>query len=118
MVFHLLIPPHRVYTTENGGFLKLLNIKGSPKSGGSIRYLNLPGNPAGTPTKTIWIFSDVINETANFQMPFLLTCRPEQMLERAKANGAYCPDTRTQIYVYGATPKDLSPQGWQAVTSF
>lgn len=76
------------------------------------------GKSANTQTKTIWIFSDMINETPNFQMPSLLPTGPEQMLERAKANGLIVPLNGYKIYIYGATPNGLSPQAWLAIKSF
>jgi hypothetical protein len=68
--------------------------------------------------KTIWIFSDMMNETNIFQMPTLLSLGPEQMLERAKTNGLIVPMNGYKVYVYGATPNGLSPQAWLAVKNF
>jgi hypothetical protein len=51
-------------------------------------------------------------------MPSLLPTGPEQMLERAKANGLIVPLAGYKIYVYGATPNGLSPQAWLAVKAF
>ena len=41
--------------------------------------------------KTIWIFSDMVNETPNFLMPALIGSGPDRMLDRAKANGLLVP---------------------------
>jgi hypothetical protein len=68
--------------------------------------------------KTIWIFSDMMHETQNFQMPTLLALGPEKMLERAKANGLVVPLNGYKIFVYGATPNGLTPQAWLIVRNF
>jgi hypothetical protein len=68
--------------------------------------------------KTIWIFSDMVNETSNFAMPTLLGLGPERMMERAKANGLVVPLTGYRIYVNGATPNGLTPQAWVIVKTF
>src|SRR5262249_52212478 len=69
------------------------------------------GTAKGFP-KVVWIFSDMMNETRSFLMPTLLSIGPEQMLERAKANGLLVPLNGYRIYVYGASPSGLSPQAW------
>jgi len=46
---------------------------------------------SGAVSKTIWISSDMMNESANLNMPPLLPTGPEKMLERAKANGLIVP---------------------------
>ena len=68
--------------------------------------------------KTIWIFSDMMNETASFPMPALLGMGPERMLERAKADGLLVPLTGYTIYIQGASPSGLSPQAWLRVKKF
>jgi len=69
-------------------------------------------------TKTIRIFSDMVNETKDFNMPALISGGPEQMLERVKANGLVVPLDGYHIYVQGASPSGLSPQAWTAVKTF
>jgi hypothetical protein len=69
-------------------------------------------------TKAIWIFSDMNNETAQFPMPMLLNLGPEQMLERAKTNRLIVPLKGYKVYVYGASPKGLTPQEWEAIKNF
>ena len=68
--------------------------------------------------KTIWIFSDMMNETPSFLMPALLEAGPERMLERAKANGLLVPLKGFTIYVQGASSSGLSPQAWLTVKRF
>jgi len=68
--------------------------------------------------KTIWIFSDMMNETQDFPMPTLIAIGPEQMLERVKANGLLVPMNGYKIYVYGASPSSLTPQSWIAIRRF
>jgi len=86
--------------------LKML-FESSPKADGSHA---LP--------KTIWIFSDMMNETPNFPMPELIVIGPERMLERAKANGLLIPLRGYKVYVLGASPSGLTPQVWLAVKTF
>lgn len=69
-------------------------------------------------TRTIYVFSDMMNETAQFPMPVLLSLGPEQMIERAKANRLIVPLKEYKVYVYGASPKGLTPQGWEAIKKF
>jgi hypothetical protein len=68
--------------------------------------------------KTIWIFSDMKNESAAFEMPALLPLGPEQMLERAKANRLIVPMEGYKVYVYGASPNGLSPEEWLTIKRF
>jgi len=68
--------------------------------------------------KTIWIFSDMMNETPSFLMPALLETGPERMLERAKANGLLVPLKGYAIYIQGASPTSLSPQAWLTIKRF
>jgi hypothetical protein len=75
-------------------------------------------NKAQEPAKTVWIFSDMVNETQDFPIPTLITMGPEKMLERAKANGFIVPMNGYKIYVYGAAPSGLTPQAWLTVKSF
>ncbi len=69
-------------------------------------------------SKTIWIFSDMMNESASFNMPALLPSGPERMIERAKANGLLVPLAKYRVYVVGASPAGLSPQIWNAIKTF
>jgi hypothetical protein len=75
-------------------------------------------NDSSGPTRTIWIFSDMMNETASFPMPALLGMGPERMLERAKADGLLVPLTGYTMYIYGASPNGLTPQAWRTVKRF
>jgi hypothetical protein len=69
-------------------------------------------------SKTIWIFSDMMNESANLNMPALLPAGPEKMIERAKANGSMVSLTGYRVYVIGASPAGLSPRAWNAIKTF
>jgi hypothetical protein len=71
-----------------------------------------------TVSKTIWIFSDMMNESANFNMPALLPAGSDKMIERAKANGLMVPLAGYRVYVVGASPSGLSPQAWNALRTF
>lgn len=69
-------------------------------------------------SKTIWIFSDMMNETRDFPMPTLLTNGPDKMIEQAKSNGLVVLLKGYKIHVYGATPSGLTPQAWLTVKNF
>jgi hypothetical protein len=69
-------------------------------------------------TRTIWIFSDMMNETTSFPMPALLALGPERMLERAKASGLLVSLNGYMIHIQGASPNGLSPQAWLNVKKF
>jgi hypothetical protein len=69
-------------------------------------------------SKTIWIFSDMMNESPNFNMPALLPGGPEKMIERAKLSGVIVPLAGYKIYVIGASPAGLSPQAWNILRTF
>lgn len=68
--------------------------------------------------KTIWIFSDMMNETTDFPMPQLLEIGPERMLERAKEGGLLVPMPHYKIFIFGASPAGLSPRAWRTVKHF
>jgi hypothetical protein len=69
-------------------------------------------------SKTIWIFSDMMNESANLNMPALLPAGPDKMIERTKANGLMVPLAGYRVYVIGASTAGLSPQTWNALKTF
>ena len=71
-----------------------------------------------TLSKTIWIFSDMMNESPNLNMPALLPAGPEKMIERVKANGLMVPLAGYRVYVIGASPAGLNPQTWNALRTF
>jgi hypothetical protein len=73
---------------------------------------------SNTVSKTIWIFSDMMNESVNFNMPALLPAGPEKMIERAKADGLVVPLAGYRLYVIGASPAGLSPQAWNTLRIF
>jgi len=53
-----------------------------------------------------------------FPCPALISIGPEQMLERARANGLLVPLNGYKVYVHGATTSGLTPQVWLAVKKF
>jgi hypothetical protein len=69
-------------------------------------------------SKTIWIFSDMMNETNNFSMPELIELGSQRMLEHAKANGLIVPLNGYRVSIYGASTSDLTPQAWMTVKDF
>ncbi|MGI9102211.1 MAG: hypothetical protein ACR2IF_07175 [Terriglobales bacterium] len=72
----------------------------------------------GAQLKEIWIFSDMMNETASFPMPALLATGPERVLENAKANELVVPLKGYRVYVVGATTRGLTPQAWNTSKAF
>jgi len=77
-----------------------------------------PNGAATDASKTIWISSDMMNETGSFNMPALLPSGPEEMLGRAKANSMVVPLHGYQIHVIGASPAGLTPQAWNTLRAF
>ncbi len=69
-------------------------------------------------SKSIWIFSDMVNETAEFPMPQLLSIGAERMLERAKASGLIVPLQNYEIHVYGASTDGMNPRAWTTIKAF
>ena len=82
-----------------------------------LKALLESGTSAGV-SKTIWISSDMMNESANFNMPALLPSGPEQMLARAKANRSVVPLHGYQVHVIGASLAGLTPQAWNTLRAF
>jgi hypothetical protein len=68
--------------------------------------------------KTIWIFSDMMNETKEFPMPALIEMGPDKMLDRARANGLLVPLNGYKVCVYGASTSGVTPQAWAAIRKF
>jgi len=48
----------------------------------------------------------------------MIAIGPEQMLVRARVNGLLMPMNGHKIYIYGASPSGLTPQGWIAIKRF
>src|SRR5258708_2290143 len=76
--------------------------------------------PGASPslTRTIWIFSDMMNETKEFSMPALLELGSKQILERAKATGLIVPLDGYKIYIHGATTSGITPKSWITIRDF
>jgi hypothetical protein len=75
-------------------------------------------NKTQEPLKTIWIFSDMVNETREFPVPSLIAMGPEKMLEHAKATGLLIPLNGFQVYVHGASLTGMTPQAWTTIKGF
>lgn len=73
---------------------------------------------AQTQSKTIWIISDMMNETQTFSMPDLLHLGPEEMVKRAQANALVAPLKGYKVRVLGASPSGLTPQTWFTAREF
>jgi len=69
-------------------------------------------------SKTIWIFSDMINETQTFPLPGLLELGPERILARIRSKGLLVPLKGYKIHVRGASSSGLSPRAWIAIREF
>jgi hypothetical protein len=70
------------------------------------------------PSRNIWIFSDMMNETREFPIPQLLELGPERMLDRVKRNNLVVPLTGYKIHIIGASPVGLTPQQWMTLRRF
>jgi hypothetical protein len=69
-------------------------------------------------SRTIWIFSDMMNETKEFPMPSLIELGSQEMLERTKAEGLLVPLKGYRVHVVGATTTGLTPDGWETLHLF
>jgi len=69
-------------------------------------------------SKTIWIVSDMMNESANFEMPALLPYGADKMLAQARSSSLVVPLHGYRVYVIGASPAGLSPQTWNSLRTF
>jgi hypothetical protein len=68
--------------------------------------------------RELWIFSDMINETASLPMPALLATGADRMLEQAKSNGQVVSLKGYKIHVVGASMRGLTPQAWDTIKAF
>jgi hypothetical protein len=69
-------------------------------------------------SKTIWIFSDMVNETKEFPMPAFLDLGPQRMLERVKSQRLVVLLKSYRVHIYGASTNNLTPQAWMTVKQF
>ena len=76
------------------------------------------GSKEETSLKTIWLLSDMLNESASLNMPALLPTGSDEMIAQAKRNGLIVPLRGYKVYVIGASPAGLSPEEWNAVRMF
>lgn len=68
--------------------------------------------------RELWIFSDMVNETASLPMPALIPLGADRMIEQAKQGGLLVPLRGYKIHVMGASTRGLSPQVWNTVKRF
>lgn len=68
--------------------------------------------------KEINIFSDMMNETAAFNMPALLALGPEKMMNMARSNNLLVSLKGYRIRVLGASTSGLTPQAWETMKKF
>ena len=71
-----------------------------------------------SPSKEIWIFSDMINDTKQFPMPELIELGSQRMLERAKAEGLIVSLKGYKIHVCGASTAGMTPKEWTTLKIF
>ena len=76
------------------------------------------GPSSGQITKEIWIFSDMMNETAQFNMPALIPNGAEGMLQRARKEHLVVPLSGYRVHVQRAAPAGISPYAWNSLKSF
>ena len=68
--------------------------------------------------KEVFIWSDMLNETQDFNMPALMSGGVEKMIEFAKSNGLIADLKGYRIYVYGASTSGMTPRIWETVRAF
>ncbi|MDE3073840.1 MAG: VWA domain-containing protein [Chloroflexota bacterium] len=68
--------------------------------------------------KTIWIFSDMMNDTWALRMPAQIGRGPEQMMEQARGKGLVVPLKGYEIHVIGASTAGVAPRTWNTVRAF
>jgi hypothetical protein len=83
-----------------------------------LKALLESGSAAGHIAKEIWVCSDMVNETTQFNMPALIPSGPEAMLRRAKSNNLVVPLSGYRIHVIGASPAGLNPYTWNTLKTF
>jgi len=69
-------------------------------------------------TRTIYLLSDAVHESPDFNMPALLPQGPRQMLADARSRGLIVPLAGCEVHVLGASTAGLSPQLWTAIRGF
>jgi len=83
-----------------------------------VKALLESGSASISTAKDLWIFSDMVNETPELQMPALLSLGPEQMLEKAKAHKLVVPLRGYQVHIIGASTAGLTPRAWNITKTF
>lgn len=68
--------------------------------------------------KTVWIFSDMVNDTQEFPMPKLLQLGPRKMLQRARIEHLMLHLEHFSIRVQGASTAGLTPLNWLEIRKF
>jgi hypothetical protein len=69
-------------------------------------------------SKSIFIFSDMVNETKALPMPELIDLGPEKMLQQARSKGLLAPLKGYKVSVYGASTAGRSPRAWTTYEEF
>lgn len=85
---------------------------------GGLWQLQTLFDSATAQTKEVFILSDMMNETPNFNMPALLAFGPEKMMEMARSNNKIVPLKGYRIHVLGASTQELTPEAWNTMKSF
>ncbi|MGE0406362.1 MAG: hypothetical protein AB7O65_08685 [Candidatus Korobacteraceae bacterium] len=78
----------------------------------------LEGTRQSGNSREIWIFSDMMNESATLNMPALLSAGPEQMIEQARKTESLVKLPGYKIHVIGASTRGLSPKAWSTLKQF
>lgn len=68
--------------------------------------------------RTVWIFSDMMNDNNVLPVPKLLHLGTGEMLRRAGTNGLIVPLQAYEIHVLGASTTGLTPDKWLEVRQF
>jgi len=70
------------------------------------------------PSREIWIYSDMMNDTKEFPMPEMVRLGPQQMLAKLKTEDMLVPLRGYTIHVCGASTSGMSSKEWLIVKEF
>lgn len=84
----------------------------------AMKTLLESGSHAKSADKEVWIFSDMMNETAQLNMPALISRGPEQMLVIAKSRGLVVDLTGYHVHILGVALSSSTPSMWSTSKRF
>lgn len=92
---------------------------GTDVIGGVFRArATLESVPSSRISKSILLWSDMVNETTDFNMPAMIPVGIDKMMELVKSKGLLADLKGYRVYVYGASTSGLTPHAWSTVREF